>query len=164
MNNQPIRPSTDKPRKPLTGKKVFVLFAAFFALIILVNTIFITQALQTHRGVVTEDAYKKGLHYNEVLERARQQPEMQSHVSFKDGVLRWSIQDQDGTPIEQAKAHVSFFRPVQSGLDFGSDMENVGAGIYELRPEFPEKGAWKAGLTIEWDSTTYQTMHSLVVR
>lgn len=164
MNNPVASSSTEKPRKPLTGKKVFLLFAAFFGMVIVVNAIFITQALQTHRGVVTEDAYKKGLHYNDVLERARQQPDMQTSVSFKDGVLRWSVQDQDGAPIEQAKAHVSFFRPVQSGMDFDSDMEDMGAGVYELRPEFPEKGAWKAGLTIEWDNKTYQVTHSLVVR
>jgi len=44
-----------------------------FMLIIIVNASFFYLANSTAVGVITEDSYEKGLHYNEVIEQERQQ-------------------------------------------------------------------------------------------
>jgi len=46
-------------------------FVIFFLVLFIVDGIFVYLATSTHTGVVTENAYEKGLRYNEVIERAR---------------------------------------------------------------------------------------------
>jgi nitrogen fixation protein FixH len=53
------------------GRKIFIMFLAFFGVCVAVNAFFIYMAVSTNRGVVSERAYEIGLRYNEVLEEAR---------------------------------------------------------------------------------------------
>ena len=104
--------------KPLSGWWVFTAFAAFFGVVIIVNGIFITSALGSFSGLVTEQPYKKGLAYNEILENARTQPNINHKVSFQEGILRWGLKEQDGTYIKEASVTANFTRPVKDGNDF----------------------------------------------
>lgn len=47
----------------------------FFLVFASVDAFFVYKALSTHTGVVTENAYEKGLHYNEILDEARRRKE-----------------------------------------------------------------------------------------
>ncbi len=49
------------------------LFITIFILIIIVNAFFFYLANRTMVGVITEDAYEKGLHYNQVIEMESEQ-------------------------------------------------------------------------------------------
>lgn len=153
----------DKAVKPLSGWKVFAIFVAFFGVVFAVNAVFITMALKTHSGVVTEDAYKKGIHYNDTLAAARAQPEMQSALSFEDGVLSWSLKTPEGRALENASVTAEFFRPVKSGSDFSAELHASGNGIYSLKPEFPVKGAWQVHVRASWDNQNYQITRDIVV-
>lgn len=148
----------------VSGWRFFFIFAAFFGVIIAVNAVFIYNAMNSHSGVVTDDAYRKGLAYNDILDRAQNQPHWIHKVTFEDGVLRWFIQQEDGSPLDNAQVSVSFFRPIRSGDDFSATLSEVQAGVYEIRPDFPHKGAWRAGLKAVKDGLEFQAAHNLVIR
>jgi len=48
-------------------------FVAFFVVIAIFDGIFVYLATSTHSGVVTENAYQKGLNYNQYIDAYNQQ-------------------------------------------------------------------------------------------
>lgn len=149
--------------KSLNGWWVFAAFFLFFAVIVLVNSVFITMALKTNSGVVTEDAYRKGLAYNEALELARNQPAINSVFDYEGNTVYWSLRDQDSQPIENANISAKFQRPVKDGDDFDARLHPTGNGVYSGKINFPVKGSWKVILSAKWDSKIYQTTQELIV-
>lgn len=132
-------------------------FIIFFAVIALVNGIFIYVAISTQTGIVTEQPYEKGLAFNDTLEKARLQPKLENKLSYKNGILRWQI------PIENASVTAMIVRPVQAGHDFEVTFANMGNGVYEVTPETPLSGLWAAKLKATWDNKTFQTQHNFIV-
>jgi nitrogen fixation protein FixH len=58
---------------PITGRHVLYAMLIFFGVIFVVNGVFIYLARSTFTGVSTEDAYHKGLAYNDVIRAAGSQ-------------------------------------------------------------------------------------------
>ena len=54
------------------GKRVLIILISFFAVFASVDAFFIYKALKTQPGVVTENAYERGLNYNDLLKEARE--------------------------------------------------------------------------------------------
>ena len=142
--------------KKSDGRFILMCFVAFFALIVVVNSIFIYMALNTHSGVVTQQPYEKGLAYNETLAKAKTQPDLEHTVSYESGVLRWSL------PMGNAVVNANIVRPVQDGYDFEIPLKHMGGGIYEANPTLPLKGAWTAKLKAIWDDKQFQTSHDFI--
>ena len=55
--------------RPLTGRHVLAMVLAFFTVVMGVNAIFAYIAISGFSGIETEDAYVKGLAYNETFGR-----------------------------------------------------------------------------------------------
>ncbi len=144
------------------GIWVFWSFVAFFGVIVAVNSVFIYQALSTHSGLVTEQPYRKGLAYNELLDKARSQPKIEHTVSFEDGVLRWALPKE----LAEQGAHVkaSFLRPVKDGYDFDATLSHIGEGVHEVRPQLLLPGNWVVNLKATWKTQTFQTRTDLIIR
>ena len=143
------------------GRQVFALFILFFGVIIIANTIFIYIAVHSHTGVITDNPYEKGLKYNETLQKAKEQPKMFDKVSFQEGILKWTLLDQNHKPVESAVINVTLIRPIQDGYDFETTMDYVSNGIYIKKLELPLSGQWEAHLRAQWDNTQYQTTYTL---
>jgi len=141
-----------------SGRVILMYFVGFFAVIIVVNSIFIYSALSTHSGVVTEQPYKKGLAFNETLAKAKAQPALEHEVFYDDGVLRWKL------PVENASVTASIVRPVQEGHDFNIALKHTGSGVYEVKTELPLHGVWTANLKATWDNQQFQTTHDFIAR
>ena len=62
------------PRK--SDKWIPWYFVAFFVVLAILDGIFVTIAATTHTGVITENAYQKGLDYNEVVAASEEQDEI----------------------------------------------------------------------------------------
>ena len=137
--------------KKSDGRFILLCFVAFFSLIIVVNSIFIYFALQTHSGVVIENPYEKGLEFNKTLEAAKTQPNLKNSASYHDGVLRWTL------PIINASVTADMVRSVQDGYDFDIALKHIGNGVYEANPTMPLHGAWTARLKASWNNETFQT-------
>lgn len=141
---------------PEKGTWVLLCFIAFFALVVAVNTVFISTALSTHSGVVTDQPYEKGLAFNETLATAKAQPAIDHKPSWDNGVLRWQLLDQNGQPID-AEVSALLYRSVKDGSDFTVTMTPVTAGVYEAVIDLPMEGRWEAQLKALWNSSQYQT-------
>lgn len=127
-------------------------FVAFFVVIAILDGIFVYAAISTNTGLVTEQAYEKGLKYNQILETARDQNNMpiQYKISYESGVLKWTLQDVKGNPamsISNVQAHI--MRPIQDGYDFDVAFTAVGAGVYQAIVKPPLLGAWTAKLSAD---------------
>lgn len=133
-------------------------FVMFFAVIAVLDGIFVYMAVSTQTGVVTEQPYEKGLAFNETLAEARAQPDLEHHASYTDGTLRWKL------PLTQAVVTASIVRPVQDGYDFDVELKHKGGGVYEARPDTPLPGAWTAKLKATWDNQKFQTSHDFIAK
>lgn len=144
-------------------------FVLFFAAIAIIDGTFVTLAIKTHTGMVTEHAYEKGLAYNEILDKAAAQTQIDINqkAAFKDGVLSWNLSTKKGQNIKDAKVTARLFRPAQDGYDFDVLLENKENGLYEARPRFPLPGLWMARLEAQWlgsrsDNLQYKTALELI--
>lgn len=164
QNSSPAKNNTQEKRKDPKDKYVLWFFLAFFGTFIAVDTFFVYKAVTTQTGVVTEHAYEKGLAYNQVLDEARNQPDIVQKTAFENGVLSWTLSDKDGTPIEHASVSAHIIRPVQDGADFDITLSHIGGGVYEAKPSFPMNGQWLAELKSVWDNQTYRTQHAFLVK
>jgi nitrogen fixation protein FixH len=144
--------------KKSDGRLVLMCFVAFFAVIIVVNSIFIYMALQTHSGVVVKNPYEKGLAFNQTLQAAKSQPDLKHDVSYSDGVLRWTL------PIINASVTAGILRSVRDGYDFDIALKHIGNGVYEAKPAMPLPGAWTAKLKATWNNQTFQTSHDFIAQ
>ncbi len=151
-----------KSSKNNSGKLILLCFVSFFGLIFVVNGIFAYMALSTHTGLVTKNAYEKGLAYNEVLQKVKNQPKLKEEAVYDSGVLRWFLADENNTFLENAMVSARIIRPVQGGYDFDVTLEYKGSGVYEAKLDLPLQGAWRAKLNSKWDNKEYQTTYNFV--
>lgn len=149
--------------RPEKGTWVLLSFIAFFAVIVSVNTVFITSALNTHSGVVTKQPYEKGLAYNAYLEKAQSQPVLTQRSEFKNGTLRWILSDAGGKPL-QAEVSALLIRPIKDGHDFQTPLKQISPGVYAVPLDLPMKGRWEAQLTARWNNLQYQTRLSFTAK
>lgn len=69
---------TSQPQaKNSTGRTVLYAFLGFFAVFAAVDAFFVYTAVTTNTGVVTENSYERGLHYNDLLDEARKRKDEQ---------------------------------------------------------------------------------------
>lgn len=148
-----------------TDKRIIWYFVAFFATFMIVDAIFVTVALKTERGLVTDQAYEKGLAFNQTLEEARNQEKFVGYekAEYNKGRLMWVLKDANGRPMKGAKVMASLVRPVQAGYDFDLPLTEGKSGVYSARPEFPLPGQWTAKLEVTWNSKVYRSILPLVV-
>jgi nitrogen fixation protein FixH len=64
---------TQEQESKTTGRQVLIWLLGFFGVCMAVNGFFVYIAVTTNWGVVDENAYQTGLHYNALLEEARKQ-------------------------------------------------------------------------------------------
>lgn len=146
-----------------SGKFVFLWFLAFFGTIIAVNSTFIYTALHTNTGVVTDNAYEKGLAYNRILDAIRDQPQLEDKMTYQNGTAQWTLRDASGHPVTGARAVIFYVRPVKDGYDFSLPLTETYPGVYEARTEFPVHGLWTARLDLKWNKQHYQTAQDFIV-
>ena len=126
--------------KPLTGRHVALMLAAFFGLMFAVNGAFVYFALGSFSGLSEDDAYKRGLAYNEEIDsRARQiargwQPALAfEQTGTAQGKLIFSILDAEGRNLEGLDVVATVRRPVIDGTDQSLslvyDEENYSADV-----------------------------------
>lgn len=147
---------------PEKGTWVLFLFVAFFGVVVAVNSVFISKAISTHSGVVTDQPYEKGLAYDEILDKAKSQPDIVQRAVFEDGILRWTLKDTNGQAID-ADVMARIVRPVSGGQDFEITLSHDKDGVYKADLDLPMKGRWEALLKAQWQSQQYQTRVPIII-
>ncbi len=142
-------------------------FVGFFALIFMFDGVFVYLATSTHTGVVTEQAYEKGLNYNQTIEAAAAQKALgwQGEVTYDtSNQLNYVVRDHDGALVTNAKVVAELTRPTHNGVDFNSSLLEIAPGIYQAPIEFPLDGVWDVRIFVTWQQTQFQTAQRIVVR
>lgn len=138
----------------------------FFVVLAIMDGIFVTIATRTHTGVVTDEAYNRGLAYNETIEAAEAQEALgwQSSVRLGDTGLVFEITDTVGKPLSGASVRAEISRPIEADQGQIVSLNEARPGVYSADIEFPADGQWDARVFLTWQSHTYQTRERLIVR
>jgi len=141
-------------------------FVAFFVFIAIMDGIFVYLATTTHSGVITENAYQKGLNYNQYIDAYNQQEIVgwNGNIDFIKSSLIFQLNDKQGQPIETAKVVAHISRSTKSGLDFEVLLYHNARGSYENNAvNFPLKGQWDIRVVAEWNQQKYQQSKRIIV-
>ncbi len=132
----------------MTGRKVLMMLLGFFALIVVVNGIFIYFALNSFSGLSTQNAYVKGLNYNRTLAQDRAQKATGLQITATASqpgqgvVLEIMVKDRHGKPMENVILSGQLRRPTHEGEDLALDFQAMGAGSYRATAAPGALGQW----------------------
>lgn len=142
------------------------LIVAFFVVITCVLAGFAYVAITTYRGVVTDQAYERGVAYNAVIARAEEQAARgwNADIVFRDGYVTFTLVDGDGTAVAADGVVLVMFRPTQAGMDRRYDMQSLGGGRFQANvSDLPAHGAWDARVTAQTIQGDYHASTRMVI-
>ncbi len=135
--------------RKLTGRHVLFAMLAFFGVIIAVNGTFVYLALNSWTGLSTENAYQRGVDYNDVLDAAARQRALgwRGALSFAPagegrGRLSLVVTDRQGLPVGNLSVSVEIRRPTNADFDRSLDLAPGLGGTYEADLVLPLPGQW----------------------
>jgi len=129
-------------------------FVAFFAIVVAVNGVMVAFALGSFTGLTNDNAYRRGLEYNRLLDEARAQHALGWHVAagvepVADGAaLTVSVRDGHDIAISDALVTAILSRPTEAGLDVEAVLAPAGGGVYRAAVALPKKGLWDLRLQV----------------
>ncbi|MGD9538695.1 MAG: FixH family protein [Alphaproteobacteria bacterium] len=146
-------------------------FVGGFGVVIVANVILIVFALNSWSGLETDQAYVKGLAYNETIATARAQAKRgwQASVGFApsgplSGELVVSFVDAEGEPVTGLAVTARLIRPTHEGFDRETPMAPRGAGRYVVPLDFPLAGQWQVRVEAEGAGAPYRLSERIMVR
>jgi nitrogen fixation protein FixH len=115
-------------------------------------------ASSSYTGVVTDQAYEKGLHYNQTIAKVRQQEQLgwSAVMARNGGAIEFILHDRAHKPLTGAIVSLWLIRPVHGGEDQQQEMKEVKPGVYSAIPAAPEKGLWEVRIEARKDGHSYQ--------
>lgn len=135
--------------KPITGRMVFIMMVAFFAVVIGVNLVMVRLAIQTLPGTEVESAYSASLAYQKQIATAQAQRardwKVDAHVerSGQGGAtLRVEAKDNQGRPMSGLTFQGRFERPTDRRADQPVAFAEIGSGIYRGNTDSIAAGQW----------------------
>lgn len=134
-------------------------FVLFFVVIAAVNAVMVTLAVRTHTGTVTEHPYEKGLAYNQVVAAADAQERLgwKGAVTYRAGVLIFTLRDGHGRTLSPRDAVAHFTRPAHAGSDFTLPLSGERTPV-----AFPEQGLWEVRVDATIEGVHYQQIQRIV--
>ena len=117
----------------------------FFLLVFAVNGAFIYFSLTSHPGTTVRDAYREGIEYNRVLERAQRQQALgwRAEVRERNGTVRLHLRDAAGAAVAGLAGAVQAGRPASDSEDRTLDIVETASGIYEAAGPPLAAGRWR---------------------
>lgn len=135
----------------ITGRHVLFLMLGFFGIIIATDAYLVYKAVSTFGGVETQDAYRKGLQYNQRIADARVQSDLgwteKAQIDATTGELKVAITDRDGKAVEGLTMRAVVGRPATNAEDRTVALTPVASGVYAAALGDIEPGNWVATLT-----------------
>jgi nitrogen fixation protein FixH len=160
MTNPPL----DHPH-PHDGRRFFWMVFSFFIFLTIVFVGFAYIATSTHRGVVTENAYQKGLDYNEVVaaDTAQEALGWSGAITYAAPTLSYKLLNSQETPIVNASVVAYFSFVGGEGYDFQVPLISEGTK-YLADITFPVNGQWDIRISSTWHNTPYQQHARILVK
>jgi len=141
-------------------------FVAFFVVLFSFDGIFVYLAVSSHRGVVEDNSYQRGLNYNDTVAASEAQAALGWHsdlVFTADDTLELQMADADGNPLRAARVTARFFRPTQAGSDFTITLDEAAGGLYTSEPINTVPGQWEVRVFVLWKQHHYQLSERILV-
>lgn len=140
----------------------WLLFGLPFAVVLAVNSALVYFALSTHSGLVTDQAYERGLAYNRYLAEAEALAGYAGKLTLDRGALVFAFTDPHGARVAGASVTAEIVRPTQSGFDFSVPLVESALGRYEARPSFPRPGLWTVRISATWPTHTFRMTQDII--
>lgn len=136
---------TARQRQGLQGRHVAGIFLAFFAAIFLMNGAMIYSAISTYSGIVSNEPYRKGLHYNDRIIADERQARLgwtDTITVSRGGYVVVTLAGHDGQPIGGARLKAQIGRPTTNRHDIKLDLSESAPGRYEAQAGVLDVGTW----------------------
>jgi nitrogen fixation protein FixH len=149
-------------RGGLAGRHVLAIFLVFFAAVFVVNGAMIYSALSTHTGLVANEPYRKGLHYNERIAADERQARLgwTDKVDVRrDGYVAIMVADLGGRPVSGLKIEAVLARPSTNRHDVRLMLAEAAPGRYEAQAASLAEGIWLVALEARAGSSAEDTIY-----
>jgi nitrogen fixation protein FixH len=138
-------------------------FVLFFAFLTVVFGGFAYIAHTTHPGVVTEQAYEKGLQYNSLITRADAQARLGwssaidvTRAAAGSAQLSLTLRDAQGAPVTGMAVQAVVARPSKQAMDFRVTLAEQSPGVYAAAIHPPAAGLWEMQVSATGAKGDYQ--------
>jgi Predicted integral membrane protein linked to a cation pump len=155
------------------------IFVVGMLVVIVVNVVMITLALDTFPGLETQDAYRKGLAYNQTIAAADAQaargwqmavalqPRPADPASATDNAHKAEVDaiftDRYGDPVAGLEVHAYLLRPTNEGSDIEAQLDERGSGRYAATLTVPLPGQWDVRVHARRGDETYQATRRVMM-
>ena len=156
---------TTERQDTFSDKLIPYYFAAFFVGLAILFAWFTHLARSSYTGVATDQAYERGIAYNDTIARANAQEALGwdgSIVVQGANDITLKLTDADGHAVTDAHAVLWLFRPVQRRFDMHIEMQESSSGTYSAQFDLPQPGLWEARIFVKKDGIEYQTTKRMV--
>jgi nitrogen fixation protein FixH len=131
------------------GRHVLAVFLGFFAAVFVANGAMIYSALSTHTGLVANEPYRKGLHYNERIVADARQASLgwvEALEVTRDGSVRLALAWPDGRPVTGLRIEGLLGRPATNRHDIKLALTEAAPGRYGAQARAVGEGSWIVSL------------------
>ena len=138
--------------------------AGFFVVLVSVLFVFAYLAIATDRGVVTQNAYQKGLRYNEIIAAAQQEAQLpwQAEIIVEQNINRESIL-KIVTDSLVHEVHIWLVKPTQAGFDHHIIVTREDGAAFSTPLNSVRPGAWRVHATLSDGQRQKQFVQDIVV-
>lgn len=147
----PTTLQTARRQQGLQGRHVAIIFFVFFGAIFLMNGAMIYSAISTYSGIVSNEPYRKGLHYNDRIAADARQARLgwtDTIAVARDGRVVVTLAGRDGQPIGGVRLEAQLGRPSTSRHDIRLDLREAVAGLYEAHAGALDEGNWTIAVDV----------------
>ncbi len=132
---------------------------AIILVVLLANSIMIYLAFDANPGLVVEDYYERGQHYEKnMLARIARRPDWNMQVDVPKtpslgtpALISFSVTEKDGTPVKADSVVLYAYRPSDAKRDFSVPMQKRYGGTYQAEVTFGLKGVWDILVSVQKD-------------
>ena len=146
--------------RPLTGRRVLAIFAAGFGVVFAVNAVFVFLALTSWTGLDTEEAYVKGLKYEETLARAEAQKALGWSMDWVlteelgGRVFAVRLHDKRRLPVFGVTLTAELRRPTHEREDVSFVLAPHGDGVFRSEAQRIAPGNWNMTVLVDKEGET----------
>jgi nitrogen fixation protein FixH len=148
-----------------------LLFVGGFLILFAVTGNFVRLALTTFPGLVTTNAYERGLAYDDVIaaERAQAEQGWQMHIiapelSGEGQTAAITLADRNGEALSGGTVIMMAERMTRYAQQVRITLTDVGGGRYEAPMEFPISGRWFVSVLADVDGNQHFATEEIFVR
>lgn len=152
----------DHPRKSNWIPWVFV---GAMLVVVLVNAVMITYAINSYSGLAVDKPYERGVRYNDVLAAQKGQDALGWRVSVnvEAGQLVLRIQDRDGQPLDRVGITGRLERPVSNDAPLSLVFTATGEGRFVAPLNTPHPGQWDVKAALRHGDDQYLLVQRIMV-